>query len=209
MLYPQPSNEGQGRPVKRTDLGVIKPERRHETIDGKKFMLPSPSKNHQRIRRNLERLFDTYLIGRPCEVFSETDIHLDKTNTLKPDIMVICDPYILNDPDTKLKGVPDLVIEILSPGTVNHDKKRKMKLYAEYGVKEYWIVDPDNLSVDVYLLNTDLGIFEFEKTYRLYSDEIIAELKTEIEKQDAVMEIKPTIFKDLIIRLSEVFYKVR
>ena len=77
----------------------------------------------------------------------------DVTSVVQPDISVICDPGRLTDKECT--GTPDWIIEILSPSTSKKDFNDKMTLYEKHGVKEYWIVDPGNEFVHIYLLNTD------------------------------------------------------
>ena len=72
---------------------------------------------------------------------------------VQPDITVVCDPSKLDN--TGCKGAPDLVMEILSPSTQRHDKLTKFNLYQRAGVREYWIVDADSKSVQVFVLEND------------------------------------------------------
>ena len=89
---------------------------------------------------------------------------------VEPDISVICDPKKLTD--RGCTGAPDWIIEIVSPSTASHDYIRKLKLYADAGVKEYWIVDPDKKSVYVYHLEED----KFEVTTFTFQDKIKANI---------------------------------
>ena len=72
---------------------------------------------------------------------------------MEPDVTVVCDPSKLDN--TGCKGAPDLVMEILSPSTQRHDKLTKFNLYQRAGVREYWIVDADSKSVQVFVLEND------------------------------------------------------
>lgn len=89
---------------------------------------------------------------------------------MEPDISVICDPKKLTP--RGCTGAPDWIIEIVSPSTASHDYIRKLKLYADAGVKEYWIVDPDKKSVYVYHLEED----KFEVTTFTFQDKIKANI---------------------------------
>ena len=87
----------------------------------------------------------------------------DDTNYVEPDISVICDKEKL---DSKgCHGAPDWIIEILSPSTIKNDTMLKLKLYKNAGVREYWIIDPEEKRVAVYNFeeNTQLNFFEFNK----------------------------------------------
>lgn len=129
---------------------------RYELIDGVAYMMsPAPSAGHQRIFREIFRQLANYLIGKSCEVFSAPfDVRLNaeaEDNTVvQPDISVICDPSKLND--RGCKGAPDMVVEILSPATANHDQIIKFNTYRDAGVREYWIVYPEVRNVQVFLL---------------------------------------------------------
>ena len=133
---------------------------RIELIDGYPVMMAPPTRAHQKISGELFGQLRDYLKGKKCEVYHapfavrpfERDGELpDDVDTLvEPDISVICDPSKLDD--TGCKGAPDLVMEILSPSTKRHDRFTKFNLYQRAGVREYWIVDPDDKTVQVFVL---------------------------------------------------------
>ncbi|MBO0995003.1 Uma2 family endonuclease [Bacillus sp. SD088] len=134
-----------------------------EYIDGVIYMSPSPSTKHQRVSRKLGRAFEEFLDGKSCELFyAPYDIELksekvDGTRIVIPDITIICDPSGFTD--ARYVGVPDLLVEILSPSNQSHDLITKLNLYMNYGVKEYWIVNPMLDTITVYTLNGD-GMYE-------------------------------------------------
>ena len=138
-------------------LGEKNRDTRYELIDGViYYMSPGASQPHQAINRELLRQFANFLIGKPCEVFHPPfDVCLnamgdqDKT-TVQPDILVVCDKSKLDG--KRCNGAPDLIIEILSPSYRKHDMFIKFKAYLRAGVREYWIVDPEDKTVSVYLL---------------------------------------------------------
>ncbi|MEK5522882.1 Uma2 family endonuclease [Heyndrickxia sp. FSL W8-0423] len=144
-----------------------------EYIDGYIYMSPSPSIKHQRISGNLYIKFREFLEEKTCEVFhAPVDIELknekiDGTKIVIPDLCIICDKSGFTD--SKYIGVPNLIVEILSPSNQTHDLITKLNLYMNYGVQEYWIVNPMLNSVSVYALNE-------EKLY------IQHDMKTEIGK---------------------------
>lgn len=131
-----------------------------EYIDGFIYISPSPSTRHQRISRKLLVQLDRFLEGKPCEVFSAPfDIELknDRIEGKKvviPDLSIICDKNGLTD--SRYIGVPNLIVEILSPSNQSHDLITKLNIYMNYGVKEYWIVNPMLKSVTIYQLNDDM-----------------------------------------------------
>ena len=122
-----------------------------ELIDGRIYMMASPSRRHQAISRNMSTQLSNYLSGKKCKIyFSPFAVRLEKDTVVLPDIVVICDPKKLTP--SGCSGTPDLVIEILSPSTSSYDKVKKFKLYKESGVPEYWIVDPSDNLVSAYRL---------------------------------------------------------
>lgn len=130
-----------------------------EYMDGIVFMSPSPSTVHQRISGRLHAQLFHFLEGKKCEVFhAPFDVELSQKNkkdkkVVIPDLSVICDKEGLDN--EKYSGAPTLIIEIISPSNQSHDLVTKLNLYMEYGVKEYWIVNPLLTSVQVYTLNTE------------------------------------------------------
>ncbi len=130
-----------------------------EIIKGKIFkMSPAPSTKHQDISVNLTRELSVFLKKKPCKLFAAPfDVRFlknieDKTITTvtQPDLCVICDPAKIDE--RGCVGAPDFIIEILSPATKSKDIHEKFDLYQEFGVSEYWIVDPLSQIVDVFLL---------------------------------------------------------
>ncbi|UZD12293.1 type II toxin-antitoxin system prevent-host-death family antitoxin [Virgibacillus natechei] len=131
-------------------------ENRYEYIDGKIYLLASPRTGHQYAAGMLFGNFFNHFQGSSCTPFTAPyDIHLkrpnqDNTNVVQPDLMIICDlDDHLNDQDY-YTGVPSLVVEILSECTQGKDLVKKLDLYMECGVGEYWIVDPSEKKVIIY-----------------------------------------------------------
>ena len=145
-------------------------EERLELIKGKIFrMSPAPSGNHQIISGNISGELYNFLKGKVCKVFSAPfDVRLVRNATsdkkvktvVQPDVCVICDMKKMADPRSCL-GAPEIVVEILSPGNNKKEIKTKYDLYEEFGVKEYWVVYPDEQSLIRYILN-DKGKFTTE-----------------------------------------------
>lgn len=147
------------------DLENMPEDERYEIIEGDLFAMESPHGRHQLVLGELYRQISNYLQGKKCKVFiAPFDVVLSKSkkknemyNVLQPDLFVLCDMNKYED--SKVFGAPDFVIEILSPSTNVHDKYRKMNLYAQYGVKEYWIVDIVANIIHPYILN-EKGVYE-------------------------------------------------
>ena len=139
-------------------------EERLELIKGKIFkMSPAPSTSHQRILRRISQSLGVFLDNHTCEVFiSPFDVRLprkskddqDIITVVQPDICVICDPSKID-----LKGcigAPDIVVEILSPGNNQKELQNKYEVYEETGVKEYWIISPQDKTFMKYTLGEDI-----------------------------------------------------
>lgn len=179
-------------------------ELREELIDGKVVaMSPRPAWNHNSVSSNIYRLFANYLYGKKCTPIADgTDLYLDEENRFIPDFMIVCDP-------DKIKwdgvhGAPDLVVEVLSPGTTRNDKTRKKDTYARFGVREYWLVDPINKYVEIYRL--DGNEFIVHAIYVTYQDGELAQM-TEGERANLETHFKCSLFDDLDIPLEEIFYR--
>ena len=121
---------------------------RHEIIDGDHYMNPAPIPYHQALSRHIH--FQLYsaieLTGHGDVIFAPIDVQFSNYDVVQPDLVVVLkDNRIITT--TKIKGVPDLVVEILSPSTSKRDEGLKKQLYEKSGVPEYWIVDPDEKAV--------------------------------------------------------------
>lgn len=130
--------------------------KRYEVIDGVAYdMPPAPSPEHQRMVRRIGRRMDEYLDGGPCEVFlAPFDVRLiadeRDDSVVQPDLTVVCDASKIDAQGCK--GVPDMVVEVLSASTMRYDQTRKRALYQRAGVREYWIVNPQTRTVEALLL---------------------------------------------------------
>lgn len=133
---------------------------RVELIKGKILkMSPAPSRKHQEISRNINRVLDQYFYGQKCKLYyAPFDVRIPRQSNndkevftvVQPDLCVVCDESKLDDKGCI--GAPDLIVEILSPGNSKREMKDKFELYQESGVREYWIVDPNQESVLIYIL---------------------------------------------------------
>ncbi len=128
---------------------------RAELIDGKFYDMASPSRIHQEILSELHLVIGNHIKskGGACRVYPApfaVKLFRARDTIVEPDISVICDRDKLTD--RGCSGAPDWIIEIISPGNPSHDYIRKLNLYADAGVREYWIVDPMVREVAVYYL---------------------------------------------------------
>jgi Uma2 family endonuclease len=123
-------------------------ERRCELIDGHCYAMSSPSAAHQAILLSLALQLGPQLAGGNCRLWlSPFDVKLTEHDVVQPDLFITCEPGKIRS--NHLEGPPDLIIEVLSPSTLRHDRVRKLNLYARTGVREYWLVTPHPFLVEV------------------------------------------------------------
>ena len=137
--------------------------KRYELIYGQVYLMtPAPFRRHQEILGELFRQISMYLFDKECKVYTAPfDVRLpegDKKGeeiltVVQPDIVVVCDEDKLDK--RGCKGAPDLIIEIISPSSGGRDRKVKRGLYERHGVREYWLVDYIEKTLEVYLLNKE------------------------------------------------------
>ncbi len=118
--------------------------KRHEVIDGVHYMNPAPSTYHQTVSRQLQfQLFTQIELAGLGQAFdAPVDLQLSDYDIIQPDIVVVLNRAANIVTPSKIKGVPDLIIEILSPSSTRNDCVLKKELYQRSGVPEYWIADP-------------------------------------------------------------------
>ena len=144
-----------------------------EIINGEAFMMATPSRIHQGICFEIGRQLGNYLEGKQCKVYpapfgvrlfeQDGDSPENVDTVVEPDISVVCDRSKLDEHGCK--GAPDLIVEVLSPSTQRHDQLVKLNLYQRAGVREYWIVDPENRTVRV-MVQADDGLLHVHEVYR-------------------------------------------
>ena len=154
-------------------------ERCQELINGKIFMmLPRPSYFHNQVSSNIYLIFANYLRGKRCTAIADgTALFLSETNHFVPDFMLVCDPDKIKADG--VHGAPDLVAEVLSPGTAKNDRGPKMQVYESFGVKEYTV----------------------------FPDYALAAMSDD-ELASVIMEFKCSLYDDLHIQLADVFERV-
>jgi Uma2 family endonuclease len=129
-------------------------DQRHEIIDGNLLMTPAPDTWHQDWSREISMLLVTHVKRRQLgKVFiAPVDVVLDQENTVQPDLVFIASPNLGMVQRRAIFGTPDLLVELISPSSVRRDRYDKRELYARFGVKEYWIGDPANKSLEILTL---------------------------------------------------------
>ena len=130
---------------------------RYEIIDGELTMTPAPNTRHQEISGNLFAMIHLFLSRNPLgKVFSAPyDVILshDPLRAVEPDLVVVSRERLSSIGEKNIEGAPDLLVEILSEGTEKRDRREKFSLYERSGVSEYWIVDPESQTVQVFRLS--------------------------------------------------------
>ena len=146
-------------------------DERVEIINGEALLMATPSTRHQEISFELGRQLGNFLEGKSCRVYPapfgvrlferDGDAPEDVDTLVEPDISVVCDRSKIDKQGCR--GAPDLIVEVLSPSTQRHDRLVKLNLYQRAGVREYWIVSPEEMSVQVMLL--DGGVLRLHEVY--------------------------------------------
>lgn len=128
---------------------------RWELIDGQAWnMTPAPSFRHQRLVGTFYRIIANALVGKKCVAgIAPTDIVLSEYDVVQPDVFVVCDQKKVTDQN--ITGAPEIIIEVLSPGTALKDRREKKLLYENFKVQEYLLVDPIGQTVERYHLQED------------------------------------------------------
>jgi Uma2 family endonuclease len=135
----------------------LKPGERYELIDGIAYAMPAPNDRHQAILMELARQIANFLVDKPCKVRpAPYDVRLFYEEDESDDVVVQPDISVIRDESKRgtegCRGAPDLVVEILSPSNTAIEMQRKLELYQDAGVREYWIVNPDRNVVTAYRL---------------------------------------------------------
>ena len=171
----------------------VKWEGRWELIDGTPYnMTPAPTWNHQFTVGELLFAFRSFFGNKNCYVavapfdvrLSEDDNYENATNIMQPDVSVVCNKKQLTK--SGCNGTPTLIVEVLSPSTALKDRNEKYKKYQQFGVKEYWIVDPTYKMIEVHGLEDS-----FFKRKEVFGEN---------------QELKSFVFPDLTVKLKNIFY---
>jgi Uma2 family endonuclease len=143
-----------------------------QVIEGDLVMSPSPNTTHQTIIGRIYLAIANFLEKNPLgEVFvSPLDVFLGDTNVYQPDVLFVSNRRRSIIAEKGIEGAPDLVVEALSPATAHFDRGSKRKVYARYGVREFWLVDPDTRTIQVYLLEKNA-----EKLAATYGEKAVFE----------------------------------
>ncbi|OGO38141.1 MAG: hypothetical protein A2Z03_06450 [Chloroflexi bacterium RBG_16_56_8] len=160
---------------------------RYEVVEGELLMTAAPLIDHQRVSANLQFILETYIRANSWGTLFDApvELYLDEKSFVEPDIVCVAQAHRGIIKKKNITGVPDLIVEILSPSTARYDRVIKMNAYARHQVPHYWIVDPEAKTLEA---------FEWEKgTYRLVAAR--AEEET----------FQPALFPSLTISLADLW----
>ena len=138
------------------DYYQLEDDQRYEIIDGNLLMAPAPDTWHQDWSRELSMLLVTHVKRHKLgKVFiAPVDVVLDEANTVEPDIVFIASASLGIIQRRAIFGTPELLVELISPSSVRRDRYDKKELYARFGVREYWLGDPANKSLEILTLES-------------------------------------------------------
>jgi Uma2 family endonuclease len=133
------------------DYMTTPPDKRYQLLDGELILAPAPAMYHQTLILRLASILHRFVaendLGRvwlaPC------DVVLSNFDVVQPDILFVSHDRSSIVTEVNVQGAPDLVVEVLSPGTQQYDRGYKRTLYSNHGVREYWLVDPEAQTVEV------------------------------------------------------------
>jgi Uma2 family endonuclease len=130
--------------------------KRYEIIDGELFVTPSPLQRHQLVLANLLYYLTDFVKKHELGQVYPTpfDVVFSQYDVVEPDILYVSKARASVVTEKNVQGAPDLVVEVLSESTAKIDRTTKLKLYARYGVSEYWVIDPLAISAEIYRLGS-------------------------------------------------------
>jgi Uma2 family endonuclease len=151
-------------------------------------MQATPTAQHQSIVLNIASEFRSFFLGKDCRPYiAPFDIILEDGNVeikrVQPDISIICGHNLTNE--NQFKGVPSLIVEVVSPSNSSDDYIKKLNLYMRFGVKEYWIVSPKNRTIQMFNLENEV----YGEPKKYFENDIV----------------KSSIFEKLSIELKRIF----
>jgi Uma2 family endonuclease len=166
-------------PYRRADYQALPDEPRCELIYGRFYVSPSPAGPHQTVLLQLARMLDDLAVAAGGLVqIAPMDVVLAEHSVVQPDVVYLSTAH-RQQMRERVEGAPDLAVEVLSPGTARRDRGEKLRLYAEAGVREYWIVDPAERQIE-FLVNEDGRFVVALPTGREYRSTVLPELRLDL-----------------------------
>ena len=176
-------------PYRREDYDALPDQPRCELLYGRLYVTPSPTRRHQLVALFLWRHLESIAEAAGGFAYSAPlDTVLADHSVVQPDVIYISATR-LDVLGKRIEGAPDLVIEVLSPGSARHDRGGKLRLYAEAGIREYWIVDPETRHIE-FLVNEAgrfvvslpaAGVYRSPQVPEIHLD--VAEFWREVERR--------------------------
>ena len=167
-------------PYRRADYEALPDEPRCELIYGRFHVSPSPSLLHQFVVSFLlHEFFEIAAEHGGLALVAPLDVHLTEHSVVQPDFLYIS-PGNRGIVGERIEGAPDLLVEVLSPGSGRRDRDEKTRLYAESGVPEYWIIDPAERQIE-FLINDGDRFMVQGLTGRVYRSPRLAEVQLDVE----------------------------
>jgi Uma2 family endonuclease len=154
----------------------------HEIINGAHYMNPAPNSYHQTISRRIQFMLYSQIEQKGEGVVYDApyDVQLSPHDIVQPDIVVVLSKHMHIITPTKIKGTPDLVIEILSPSSEERDRQLKKDQYRAAGVPEYWIVDPCEHAVEQFVLEN--GNYKLQPAANVLELSVLPNVKIRLEE---------------------------
>jgi Uma2 family endonuclease len=161
-----------------------------QLIEGQLLMSPSPFTKHQRLAFRLANLLSQFVETRDLgEVFiAPLDVFLNDINVYQPDIVFVAAANLNKVTEKGIEGAPDLCVEVLSQSTQRFDRTTKKKIFAQAGLKHYWLVDPEAKSI---------SLFNFTQNVEEAAEVLVSSQK-----------LRPAIFDGLEIDLARLFRRL-
>lgn len=181
-------------------------EKFYEIINGEKFLYPSDTLAENLVTGHLLILLSMHVkTKRQGFIFMHLVTELPDGNIVIPNLLFFDkaqEKLIIENPDDRFRGVPDMVAEIFSRSTMKRDMTIKKDVYERNGVKEYWLIDPYSEYIQVYLLRD--GKYQLDNVYQNYSDDELAEL-TDDERTKVEMEIPVAVLDGFKVKIRNIF----
>jgi Uma2 family endonuclease len=161
----------------------------YELLNGEIMKKSAPTPYHQRLVRNVCRVIDKFINENKYGeiLFSPIDVFLDEYNVPQPDLVYLSNEKVKFITNDGIMGVPDLIIEIISPSSILKDRITKKNVYERFGVEEYWLIDANNQEIEIYVIEN--GEYELFSSVSLFEEN----------------ELKSKVLSDLRIDLRELF----
>lgn len=158
----------------------------YELLNGKLVRRTAPSVKHQDVVNNLSFLFNLHnkdkQFGRiyPAPI----DVYFDGSNGVQPDLSFIKkDRLFIIENEDYINGAPDLIVEVISPGSIRRDRIDKKELYQRFAVKEFWLIDPQNKTVEIYIFENDnYRLHEFQEQEGKVTSIVLEGFETDIKE---------------------------